>query len=37
MLMQEVQLEQVSLLRDYWVARSALAQAAGDWMALSGL
>jgi outer membrane protein TolC len=37
MLMQEVQLEQVALLRDYWVARSALAQAAGDWLALSGL
>jgi hypothetical protein len=37
MLMQEVQLEQVALLRDYWVARSALAQAAGDWLSLSGL
>lgn len=36
-LMQEVQLEQVTLLRDYWVARSALAQAAGDWLSLSGL
>jgi cobalt-zinc-cadmium efflux system outer membrane protein len=37
LLMQEVQLEQVAVLRDYWVARSALAQAAGDWLALSGL
>jgi cobalt-zinc-cadmium efflux system outer membrane protein len=35
--MQEVQLEQVAILRDYWVARSALAQAAGDWLGLSGL
>jgi hypothetical protein len=25
------------LLRDYWRARSALALAAGNWVALSGL
>jgi len=29
--------EHVGLLRDYWRARSALALAAGDWSALSGL
>ena len=28
--------ERIAVLRDYWVARSALAQAAGDWLALSG-
>ncbi len=36
LLMLEAQREQRLLLRDYWVARSALAQAAGDWLALSG-
>jgi outer membrane protein TolC len=35
--LQDVQAEQVAVLRDYWIARSALAQAAGDWLGLSGL
>jgi len=30
------QREHIALLRDYWVARSALAHAGGDWLALSG-
>jgi hypothetical protein len=30
------QREHMMLLRDYWVARSALAQAGGDWLALQG-
>jgi outer membrane protein TolC len=33
----EAQREHLELLRDYWVARSALAHAAGDWLMLSGL
>ncbi|MFO7325303.1 MAG: TolC family protein [Pseudomonadota bacterium] len=33
----EAQREHLQLLRDYWVARSALAHAAGDWLALSGI
>lgn len=33
----EAQREHLAVLRDYWVARSALAQAAGDWAALSGI
>lgn len=33
----EAQREHIELLRDYWVARSALAHAAGDWLALSGV
>jgi len=36
LLMLEAQREHVAALRDYWVARSALAQAGGDWLALSG-
>lgn len=32
----EVQREHLAVLRDYWVARSALAQAAGQWLALGG-
>jgi outer membrane protein TolC len=34
--MLEAQREQVAVLRDYWVARSALAHSAGDWQRLSG-
>jgi outer membrane protein TolC len=33
----EAEREHIGLLRDYWRARSALALAAGDWNALSGL
>lgn len=36
LLMLDAQREHLGVLRDYWVARSALAQAAGDWQALSG-
>lgn len=35
--MLEAQQQHVAALRDYWVARSALAQAAGDWQGLAGL
>jgi cobalt-zinc-cadmium efflux system outer membrane protein len=35
--MLEAERQHLEVLRDYWVARSALAQAAGDWLALSGL
>jgi cobalt-zinc-cadmium efflux system outer membrane protein len=35
--MLEAQRAHLEVLRDYWVARSAMAQAAGDWIALSGL
>jgi outer membrane protein TolC len=35
--MLEAQRQHMEVLRDYWVARSALAEAAGDWMALSGV
>ena len=31
------QREHAAVLRDYWVARSALAHAGGDWLVLSGL
>ncbi|HUG72427.1 MAG TPA: TolC family protein [Steroidobacteraceae bacterium] len=34
--MLDAQREHIGLLRDYWVARSALAQAGGDWLALHG-
>lgn len=34
--MLEAQREHLAVLRDYWVARSALAQAAGQWLALGG-
>lgn len=30
-------IDHIELLRDYWLARSGLARAAGDWSALSGL
>ncbi len=33
----EAERAHLEVLRDYWVARSAMAQAAGDWLALSGL
>jgi cobalt-zinc-cadmium efflux system outer membrane protein len=32
----EAQREHVAALRDYWVARSALAHAAGDWLGVHG-
>jgi hypothetical protein len=34
--MLDAQREHLEALRDYWLARSALAQAAGQWMALGG-
>jgi multidrug efflux system outer membrane protein len=34
--MLDAQRERIGVLRDYWVARSALAQAGGDWLALHG-
>lgn len=37
LVMLEAERERIDMLRDYWVARSALAQAGGDWLGLSGV